>query len=46
LQFTRKFGVAYNTALLLYSNILQAMSEHVDSYLLKGKVEIGDAYSG
>ena len=46
LQLSRQLGVAYNTAWLLHSKIMHAMSEWDDSYLLQGKVQINDAYFG
>jgi transposase-like protein len=46
LQLSRQLGVAYNTAWMLHSKILRAMSERDDSYVLQGKVQIDDAYLG
>jgi hypothetical protein len=46
LQLSRQLGVAYNTAWMLHSKILRAMSERDDCYVLQGKVQIDDAYFG
>jgi transposase-like protein len=46
LQLSRQLGVAYNTAWMLHSKIMRAMSEQDDDYVLKGKVQIDDAYFG
>jgi len=39
-------GVAYNTAWMLHSKILRAMSERDECYVLHGKVQMDDAYFG
>lgn len=46
LQLSRQLGVAYNTAWMLHSKILRAMSEWDDCYVLQGKVQMDDAYFG
>jgi len=42
----RKLGVAYPTAWLLHNKIMQAMTEREKSYVLRGKVQLDDAYLG
>jgi hypothetical protein len=39
-------GVNYRTAWLLHNKIMQAMSEREKSYVLRGKVQLDDAYLG
>lgn len=46
LQLSRQLGVAYNTAWMLHSKILRAMSEQDECYVLQGKVQMDDAYFG
>ena len=46
LQLSRHLGVAYNTAWMLHSKILRAMSERDECYVLHGKVQMDDAYFG
>lgn len=46
LQLSRQLGVAYNTAWMLHSKILRAMSERDACYVLQGMVQIDDAYFG
>ncbi len=46
LQLSRQLGVAYNTAWMLHSKIMHAMSERDECYVLQGKVQIDDAYFG
>jgi len=46
LSLMRKLGVNYRTAWLLYNKIMQAMSEREKSYVLRGKVQLDDAYLG
>jgi transposase-like protein len=46
LQLSRHLGVAYNTAWMLHSKILRAMSERDECYVLHGKVQLDDAYFG
>ena len=36
----------YRTAWLVHNKIMQAMSEREEAYLLRGKVQIDDAYLG
>jgi hypothetical protein len=45
-QLSRQLGVAYNTACMLHSKILLAMSERDDCYVLQGQVQMDDAYFG
>ena len=44
LALSRHLGVSWNTAWLVHSKITRAMSERKDSYVLRGKVQIDDAY--
>ena len=44
LALSRHLGVSWNTAWLVHSKITRAMSEREDSYVLRGKVQIDDAY--
>jgi len=46
LQLSRQLGVAYNTAWMLHSKILHAMSERDECYVLHGEVQMDDAYFG
>lgn len=46
LQLSRQLGVAYNTAWMLHSKILRAMSERDECYVLQEKVQMDDAYFG
>ena len=46
MQLSRQLGEAYNTAWMLHSKILRAMSERDDCYVLQGKVQMDDAYFG
>jgi transposase-like protein len=46
LQLSRQLGVAHNTAWMLHSKILRAMSERDECYVLQGKVQMNDAYFG
>ena len=46
LQLSRQLGVAYNTAWMLHSKILRAMSERDECYVLEGRVQMDDAYLG
>jgi hypothetical protein len=46
LQLSRQLGVAYNTAWMLHSKILRAMSERDECCVLQGKVQMDDAYFG
>jgi len=42
----RKLGVNYRTVWLVHNKIMQAMSEREKSYVLRGKVQLDDAYLG
>ena len=46
LALMRHLGVNYRTAWLVHNKIMQAMSEREETYLLRGKVQIDDAYLG
>jgi transposase-like protein len=46
LELSRTLGVNYDTAWLLQSKIMRAMSEREEAYVLKGNVQIDDAYLG
>jgi transposase-like protein len=46
LSLMRKLGVNYRTAWLLHNKIMQAMSEREKTYVLRGKVQLDDAYLG
>jgi transposase-like protein len=46
LHLSRQLGVTYNTAWMLHSKIMHAMSERDECYVLQGKVQIDDAYLG
>jgi hypothetical protein len=46
LSLMRKLGVNYRTAWLLHNKIMQAMSEREKSFVLRGKVQLDDAYLG
>ncbi len=46
LQLSRQLGVAYNTAWMLHSKVLHAMSECDDCYILQGKVQMDDSCFG
>lgn len=46
LELSRHLGVAYNTAWLLHNKILRAMTEREEAYVLRGKIQIDDAYLG
>ena len=46
LALMRHLGVNYRTAWLVHNKIMQAMSEREEAYLLRGKVQIDDAYLG
>jgi hypothetical protein len=39
-------GVNYDTAWLLHNKILRAMTEREEAYLLRGKIQMDDAYLG
>jgi transposase-like protein len=46
LELSRHLGVNYDTAWLLHNKILKAMSERDEVDLLRGKIQIDDAYLG
>ncbi len=46
LALMRHLGVNYRTAWLLHNKIMQAMSEREEAYVLRGKVQVDDAYLG
>lgn len=46
LALMRQLGVYYRTAWLIHFKIMESMCEHENTYLLRGKVEIDDAYLG
>ena len=46
LELSRHLGVNYGTAWLLHNKILRAMSDRDDAYVLRGKIQIDDAYLG
>jgi len=46
LELSRHLGVKYDTAWLLHNKILRAMSEREESYILRGKIQLDDAYLG
>jgi transposase-like protein len=46
LALMRQLGVHYRTAWLMHNKIMEAMCEREEAYLLRGKVQIDDAYLG
>ena len=46
LELSRHLGVNYDTAWLLHNKILRAMSEREDAYVLRGTIQMDDAYLG
>ena len=46
LELSRHLGVKYDTAWLLHNKILRAMTEREEAYVLRGKIQIDDAYLG
>jgi hypothetical protein len=46
LSLMRMMGVSYRTAWLVHNKIMQAMSEREEAYVLRGRVQIDDAYLG
>ena len=46
LELSRHLGVKYDTAWLLHNKILRAMTEREDTYVLRGKIQMDDAYLG
>jgi hypothetical protein len=46
LELSRHLGVNYDTAWLLHNKILRAMTEREEAYVLRGKIQLDDAYLG
>ena len=46
LELSRHLGVNYDTAWLLHNKILRAMTEREEAYVLRGKIQMDDAYLG
>jgi transposase-like protein len=46
LEPSRHLDVNYDTAWLLHNKILKAMSDRDDAYVLRGKIQMDDAYLG
>ena len=46
LELSRHLGVNYDTAWLLHNKILRAMADREEGYLLRGKIQMDDAYLG
>ena len=46
LELSRHLGVKYDTAWLLHHKILRAMADREEVYLLRGKIQMDDAYLG
>ena len=46
MELSRHLGVKYDTAWLLHNKILRAMTERDEAYLLRGKIQMDDAYLG
>jgi len=46
LELSRHLGVKYDTAWLLHNKILRAMTEREEAYVLRGKIQMDDAYLG
>jgi len=46
LELSRHLGVNYDTAWLLHNKILRAMSEQEEACVLRGKIQLDDAYLG
>lgn len=46
LSLMRMLGVNYRTAWMVHNKIMQAMSEREKAYVLRGRVQIDDAYLG
>jgi transposase-like protein len=46
LELSRHLGVKYDTAWLLHNKILRAMADREEAYLLRGRIQIDDAYLG
>ncbi len=46
LELSRHLGVKYDTAWLMHNKILRAMSEREEAYVLRGRIQLDDAYLG
>jgi hypothetical protein len=46
LELSRHLGVKYDTAWLLHNKILRTMTDREDAYVLRGKIQMDDAYLG
>jgi hypothetical protein len=46
LELSRHQGVQYDTTWLLHTKILRTMTEREEAYLLRGKIQMDDAYLG
>jgi hypothetical protein len=46
LELRRHLGVNYDTAWVLHNKILREMTEREEAYLLRGKIQMDDAYLG
>jgi transposase-like protein len=46
LELSRHLGVTWNTAWLVHSKIMRAMSERDEAYVLRGMIQMDDAYLG
>jgi hypothetical protein len=46
LALMRQLGVHYRTAWLIHNKIMESMREREEAYLLRGKVQVDDAYLG
>jgi hypothetical protein len=46
LELSRHLGVKYDTAWLLHNKILREMTEREEDYVLRGKIQMDDAYLG
>jgi ISXO2-like transposase domain/Transposase zinc-ribbon domain len=46
LSLKRHLGVSYPTAWLVHHKLMQAMTERDEAYLLKGDIQVDDAYLG
>ena len=46
MELSRHLGVNYDTAWLLHNKFLPAMTEREEAYVLRGKIQMDDAYLG
>jgi hypothetical protein len=46
LELSRHLGVKYDTAWLLHNKILRAMTDREDAYVLRGEIQMDDAFLG